>query len=391
VAQLTRRLTPAIFVLGLLLAALLASVIRGYRRMLITERARAVHESLHDALTGLPNRVLLADRFGQALRTAKRSGTTPGLLLIDLDRFKEINDTFGHHYGDELLSPVGPRLQAALRESDTVARLGGDEFAVLMPDISDVAAATEVAQKLRRTLDAPFRIDGIDLDVEASVGIVLAGEHGEDATTLLQRADIAMYVAKAQNLGVFAYDPGADGNSPARMALLGELRRALERGEIQLHSQPKVSLRTGQVVGAEALARWQHPTRGLVLPDAFIPAAEHTGLIGPLTRYVLDAALAQARAWLDAGRPLPVSVNLSARNLLDERLTGADRRVAADARRPAQPLRTRGHRVRHHDRTAASATAARAAFRARHPHLDRRLRCRIHQPESAQDAASQRT
>ncbi len=316
----TSRLMPTVFLLGLILAALLGSVTRGYRRMLIIERARAVHDSMHDALTGLPNRVLLADRFAQALRDGVRRTTTAGLLLIDLDRFKEINDTFGHHYGDELLTQVGPRLRAALRESDTVARLGGDEFAVLLPEISDLAAATAVAEKLRRSLETPFHVEGIDVDVEASVGVVVSGEHGENATILLQRADIAMYVAKTQNLGVFAYDPDADGNSPARLALLGELRRALEHNELELHYQPKVSVSTGQVVGAEALVRWQHPTRGLVFPDAFIPVAEHTGLIGPLTHYVLDAALAQARTWLDDGRPLPVSVNLSARNLLDERL-----------------------------------------------------------------------
>src|SRR5664280_346318 len=215
------------------------------------------------------------------------------LLLIDLDRFKEINDTFGHHCGDLLLTQVGPRLTAALRAVDTVARLGGDEFAVLLPDITDVSAAIGVADKLRAALESPFHIEGfdvegLDLDVEASVGVVLSGEHGADATTLLQRADIAMYVAKSQNLGVFAYDPAVDGHSPAKLALLGDLRRALDRNELVLHYQPKVSISTGDVIGAEALVRWQHPDRGLVPPDDFIPLAEHTGLIGPLTRHVLD-------------------------------------------------------------------------------------------------------
>jgi diguanylate cyclase (GGDEF)-like protein len=320
VESLTSRLTPVVFLLGLLLVALLGLANRGYRRMLVAERTRAVHDSLHDALTGLPNRALLADRFDGALRVAASAGSTTALLLIDLDRFKEVNDTFGHHYGDELLAQVGPRLRAALRDSDTVARLGGDEFAVLLPDVDGSAAAILVAEKLRRVLEAPFHVEGIDLDVEASIGVVLSGQHGEDATTLLQRADIAMYVAKAKNLGVFAYDPDVDGHSPARLALLGELRRALERDELILHYQPKVNVTSGAVVGAEALVRWQHPTRGLVFPDAFIPVAEHTGLIGPLTCYVLDTAVAQARTWADAGRPLQVSVNLSARNLLDDRL-----------------------------------------------------------------------
>src|SRR5660397_36663 len=262
---------------------------------------------MHDALTGLPNRTLLADRFTQALRAARRDGTTTALLLIDLDRFKEINDTFGHHCGDLLLTQVGPRLTAALRYVDTVARLGGDEFAVLLPDITHASAAIAVADKLRAALESPFHIEGfdvegLDLDVEASVGVVLSGEHGADATTLLQRADIAMYVAKSQNLGVFAYDPAVDGHSPAKLALLGDLRRALDRDELVLHYQPKVSISTGDVIGAEALVRWQHPDRGLVPPDDFIPLAEHTGLIGPLTRYVLDGALGQIRAWADAGR-----------------------------------------------------------------------------------------
>ncbi len=292
----------------------------------ITERQELAdelsHQALHDALTGLPNRTLLADRFGQALRTAERTGTSTGLLLIDLDRFKEINDTFGHHYGDELLRQIGPRLSVVLREADTVARLGGDEFAVLLPDVRSVDNA--VAVELRDALEMPFRVENVELDVEASIGVVTSGEHGLDATTLLQHADIAMYVAKTQNLGVSAYDPAADRHSPAKLALLGDLRRALDRGELILHYQPKVSISTGDVVGAEAeaLVRWQHPEHGLLSPDAFVPLAEHTGLIGPLTRHVLATALAQARTWAEAGRPVMVSVNLSARNLLDEDLPG---------------------------------------------------------------------
>ncbi len=334
----TSRLTPAVFLLGLLLVALLSLTVRGHRRLLVTERARAVHDSLHDALTGLPNRTLLADRFDQALAIAKRTNSTAALLLIDLDRFKEVNDTFGHHYGDELLTQVGPRLRAALRDSDTVARLGGDEFAVLLPDIAGTDAAIAVAEKLRQTLDAPFPVEGIDLDLEASIGVVLSGHHGEDATTLLQRADIAMYVAKTKNLGVFAYDPELDRHSPARLALLGDLRRALERDELVLHYQPKVSVSSGEVVGAEALVRWQHPTRGLVFPDDFIPVAEHTGLIGTLTHYVLDTAVAQARTWADTGRPLAVSVNLSARNLLDDGLADQVAAILAAHEVPAALL-----------------------------------------------------
>jgi len=316
----TRRLTPLVFLTGLVLVAILASITRGHRRLLNVERARAVHESLHDALTGLPNRTLLTDRCGQALRADARTGTSAGLLLIGLDRFKEINGTLGHRCGDELLTQVGLRLTEVLRGVDTVARLGGDEFAVLLPDAGTVDNVIAIAAKVRDALETPFHVEGIDLDIEAGVGVVLSGEHGDDVATLLQRADVAMHVAKAHGLGVFAYDPAVDGYSPAKLALLGDLRRALERDELVLYYQPQVDISTGDVVGAEALVRWQHPERGLVFPDEFIPLAEHTGLIGPLTRKVLDLALAQARSWSDAGRPLAVSVNLAARNLLDEAL-----------------------------------------------------------------------
>jgi diguanylate cyclase (GGDEF)-like protein len=332
------QLTPLVFLVGLLLAALLASITRVHRRLLDTERSRALHDSMHDALTGLPNRSLLFNRFGQTLLAARRTDTTAGLLLIDLDRFKEINDTFGHLYGDALLTQIGPRLRRALREVDTVARLGGDEFAVLLPDITDLRAAMAVAAQLRAALERPFIVEEVALDVEASVGVVLSGEHGTDPTTLLQRADIAMYIAKVQNLGVFAYDPDVDGHTPAKLALLGELRRALNQGQLVMHYQPKVSIRTGEVVGAEALVRWQHPDRGMIFPDTFIPLAEHTGLIGPLTTYVLGAALSQARVWMDDGRPLMVSVNLSARSLLDERLPQQVAGLLATHRVPAELL-----------------------------------------------------
>jgi diguanylate cyclase len=317
---LTSRLTPTVFGLGLLLAGLLAAVTRGYRRELLVERARAVEHSMHDPLTGLPNRTLLAERFELALRAAASGGTTTALLLIDLDRFKEVNDTFGHRYGDQLLNQIGRRFAAVVGDGDTVARIGGDEFAILLPDVSTIAKAMRIAENLRQALEISFQVEEVELEVEASIGVVLSGEHGTDAETLLQHADVAMYVAKTRNIGVFAYSTDIDGHSPERLALLGDLRRALEMREIVLYYQPKISVATGEIVGVEALARWEHPTRGLVYPDAFIPAAEHTGLIGPFTSYVLGAALTQARVWADEGTPLAVSVNLSGRNLLDEQL-----------------------------------------------------------------------
>ncbi|HZG90490.1 MAG TPA: bifunctional diguanylate cyclase/phosphodiesterase [Pseudonocardia sp.] len=320
VESVIRVLTPVVFLVGLLLAGLLASITREHRRLLELERERAVHDAHHDALTGLPNRILFAERVEQAL--GARAGTDAGvaLLLVDLDRFKEINDTFGHRCGDQLIVQVGARLREVAQGAGTVARLGGDEFAVLLPEVESVQGAVETAGALRGALISPFPVDGVDLDVEASVGVAVSGHHGQDAVTLLQRADIAMYVAKDQGRGIFVYDREADRHSPAKLAVLGDLRRALDRGELVLHYQPKVSVGSGEVVGVEALVRWHHPQRGLVLPGAFMPFAEHTGLIGPLTRHILDEALAQARAWCAQGRPRCVAVNLSARCLLDERL-----------------------------------------------------------------------
>jgi diguanylate cyclase (GGDEF)-like protein len=284
----------------------------------LQEAAVRAFEAMHDPLTGLPNRALLADRFEQAMLGAARTGTNVGLLLLDLDHFKEVNDTFGHHYGDELLRQIGPRLNGVLRGGDTIARLGGDEFAVLLPDVGGVEDATQIATTLLCALSSSFSVEGVDLDVEASAGVVISGEHGQDLLTLMQHADSAMYLAKTQHVGVVAYDPTVDGRSDTKLALLGDLRAALERDEFVLYYQPKVNVTTGELVGAEVLVRWQHPDQGLLLPDAFIPLAERTGLIKPLTRHILGAALAQSRLWIDAGRPLPIAVNLSPRNLHDE-------------------------------------------------------------------------
>ncbi|GAA1787530.1 hypothetical protein GCM10009835_00890 [Planosporangium flavigriseum] len=304
---------PLVFLIGLAIALALSTILRRYRRDLDAERAQAVHDSSHDSLTGLANRQLLATRLHNAVQRGERVG----LVLLDLDRFKEINDTLGHRCGDELLTHVGPRLTATVRETDTVARLGGDEFAVLLPDVTNLDAVLGVVEKLRLAIEKPIQIAGADLSVEASVGVVVSGEHGDDAQTLLRRAEVAMYVAKARNRGVAVYDPSEDAHDPDRLALLTELRRAMDQRELVLHYQPKISLASGEVCGVEALVRWEHPQRGMVPPDKFIPLAEHTGLIGPLTRYVLDLALSQAHRWADMGHPLQIAVNLAARNLAD--------------------------------------------------------------------------
>ena len=304
----------------------------------LREAAVRAFEAMHDPLTGLPNRALLADRFEHALLGAARTGTNVGLLLLDLDHFKEVNDTFGHHHGDELLRQIGPRLSGMLRGGDTIARLGGDEFAVLLPDVNSVDDAIHIATTLLSALSTSFHVEGVDLDVGASVGVVISGEHGEDPLTLMQHADSAMYVAKTQNLGAFAYDPNIDGHSVTKLALLADLRQAFERDEFVLHYQPKSSVSTGELVGAEALVRWQHPEQGLLFPEEFIPLAEHTGLINPLTRHIMDAALAQSRLWMDAGRPLPMAVNLSARNLHDETFAELVAELLAAHDVPAQLL-----------------------------------------------------
>ena len=310
--------TPGVFLIGFVLLALFSSVLRRTRGQLDQQRTKAVHDALHDALTGLPNRTLLADRFEQALRAGNRNSSPTALLLIDLDRFKEVNDTLGHHVGDQLLAQIGPRLAGALRGADTVARLGGDEFAVLLPAVDGLTGALDVASRLREALAQAFKVEDVELDIDASIGVVISGAHGDDAQILLQRADIAMYVAKQQKRGVVVYDPENDDHSPERLSLLGQLRRGIERGELFLHYQPKIDMKTREVVGVEALVRWQHPERGMVPPNDFIPLAEHTGLIGLLTMSVLNMALAQVKVWADGGHHIPVAVNISARNLSDD-------------------------------------------------------------------------
>lgn len=275
------------------------------------------HQALHDALTDLPNRRLFRDRVNQAVIAARRTHLPVAVMIIDLDRFKEVNDTLGHHIGDVLLQQVSARLQATLREGDTIARLGGDEFAVLLPTVSGAAAASAVADKLVKALEEPFTIRTWTFDIDASIGIAVSPEHGDTVDALMQRADVAMYLAKESRAGYELYSADRDRHSPRRLALLGDLRRALDDGSLVLHYQPKADMRTGGIRGVEALLRWTHADHGPIPPDEFIPLAEHTGLIRPLTLYVLDQALAQCRRWNDDGIAVGMAVNLSVRNLYD--------------------------------------------------------------------------
>jgi diguanylate cyclase (GGDEF)-like protein len=285
---------------------------------------QAVHQAMHDELTGLPNRACFYDRAEQALKAAVRTGSATAVLLLDLDRFKEINDTLGHRYGDRVLCAIEPRLAPLLRASDTLARLGGDEFCVLLPGVVGLEEAMEVAHRLTRALEEPLDVDDMTLVVEASCGVTVAPDHGTTADLLLQRSDIAMYAAKRSHQSVSPYEDDLDRNTPERLALLGELRHAVAKEELVLHFQPQIDLATGEIEGAEALVRWQHPRRGLLGPDEFIPLAEDTGFIHPLTTWVLDATLAQVRRWIDdpaehgIGPDFTVAVNLSTHSLLDD-------------------------------------------------------------------------
>jgi diguanylate cyclase (GGDEF)-like protein len=292
---------------------------------------RLRHEALHDSLTGLPNRVLFHERVREALSAAKGHGQHVAVLLMDLDRFKEVNDSLGHHHGDRLLQELGARLVRSLDPSVTVARLGGDEFAVLLPRIARLEEAGEVAALVRRALSEPFAHDQISLELGATIGIAAAPDHGQDSSILLQRADVAMYAAKQDRSGVAFYANELDQNSPRRLALVGDLRRAIEQEQLQVHYQPKVSLATGAVVGVEALVRWTHPEHGSMAPDEFIAIAEHTGLIADVTTYVLRAALTQCRSWERDGLAVGVAVNLSARSLLDLQLPEEIQRLLREA------------------------------------------------------------
>ncbi len=280
----------------------------------------AVYGSTHDALTDLPSRVLLRDRAIQALIAASREKTQLALLLMDLNEFKEVNNTLGHHNGDRLLKQVATRLQGVIREPDTVARLGGDEFAVLLPKIENENKAVEVARKILRALEVPFSIEGLALGVRASIGISLFPEHGTDVDALQQRADIAMYLAKTDSSGIVVYSTKHDQHTPQRLTLMGELRQAIDNGQLVLHYQAKIDAKTDHLTGVEALVRWQHPQHGLMKPDDFIPLAERTGLIKPLTMWVLNESLRQCATWNQQGIRLGISVNLSAAVLLDPEL-----------------------------------------------------------------------
>ncbi len=293
----------------------------------MTTRLKELYGSLEnlaftDPLTKLPNRTLFHERVVQAIEDAKRNYKPFALFLMDLDRFKDINDTLGHQIGDLLLQQVAARLRSKLRDIDTVARMGGDEFAILLPAVNDKHAAM-AARMLLQGLRTPFLVEDQNLDIGASIGVALYPDHGVDANILIQRADVAMYAAKHANSGHAFYDSTLDQHNPTRLMLLGELRHAVEQEQFVLYYQPKVNLKNYQVMGVEALVRWNHPREDLMLPDTFIPLLEQTGMIRSLTPWVLNESLRQGQTLQDQGLPITISMNLSVRDLQDPYLAEA--------------------------------------------------------------------
>nr|BFE73982.1 hypothetical protein GCM10020092_072830 [Actinoplanes digitatis] len=323
--------TPIVFGLGLIPLALFARLLSGYQRALR-------HQAGHDSLTGLPNRAEFGVRMAAALDRAAESGAEITVLLLDLDRFKEINDTLGHRTGDQLLATVADRLRAVVRDSDTIARLGGDEFALLITQPGGDTPEV-VAQRIMDSLREPVVIDGVALVAEATIGIARHPRDGAaTAGELLQRADLAMYSAKGSGGGIASYQPSMDETDARKLSRLAELRRALTENELVMHYQPLVDVGNSKLHGVEALVRWQHPEEGLLGPIEFVPLAESTGLIHDMTRHVLRLAIGQAGEWLRAGEAVPISVNISTRCLLDVTLPDTVEAVLASAGLPASLL-----------------------------------------------------
>jgi len=315
-AELNYQFAWVVLAGGLLASGLLFRITAVQARISAERKERAAmfaHQATHDSLTGLGNRTLLAGRMEADIV----SNESRALALIDLDGFKEVNDTLGHLAGDQLLRRLGPRLTEALSAADTLARLGGDEFAIWLAAPVDAASAPARASALLATIRAPFDIDGITLQVDASVGVALYPEHGRSVGALLRCADVAMYEAKRRRTGYVLYDPQHDPHSPQRLALLSDLLGAIEGGQLLLYFQPIIDLKSKRVVAVEALVRWAHPREGFLTADSFVPQAEASALIRPLTEWVIDQALRDWQQARYAGHDCGLAINVSARNLLD--------------------------------------------------------------------------
>jgi diguanylate cyclase (GGDEF)-like protein len=298
-----------------------------------TLEMQTAHKALHDHLTGLPNRDLFQDRLKHAVTRAKRHQSLIGVMFLDLDGFKPINDSLGHEVGDKLLVALAGRLDDGLRGSDTAARFGGDEFVVLCEDVADEQHVINIAERIQRAIGEPFMIEEYELKVTSSMGIVVTDGREESADALIRNADTAMYRAKRQGISYEVYDDGMRTRVRARAETESDLHRALEEGEFRLLYQPQVDLSSGEIVGLEALIRWDHPTRGVVEPSEFLWLAEETGLITRIGEWVLRQSCLQSRAWaVRNGRPLRVTVNLSARQHRDPNLVDLVERILTETR-----------------------------------------------------------
>ncbi|HYC92059.1 MAG TPA: EAL domain-containing protein [Thermoanaerobaculia bacterium] len=309
----------------------LATAFNQMQSAIAAREDQIMFQATHDALTGLPNRTLFLDRLTQAIAAAKRGGGTAGMVMMDVDRFKEINDTLGHQFGDQLLIEIGRRLTQTF-PGGTIARLGGDEFAIVLTDAKDVA------ERVTAAFLEPFVLGDVSIDVNASLGIATYPAHADDAGTLLRRADVAMYDAKRNQSGVAVYEPGRDEHSLRRLSLMMDLRQAIARDELELYFQPKVDVRSEEVLHAEALVRWNHAVHGVMRPDEFIPLAEQSGRIGLITKWVIRKAIAQCAAWRAEGLDLTVAVNLSALDLFDSELPTLISGLLSEAGLPAEKL-----------------------------------------------------
>jgi diguanylate cyclase (GGDEF)-like protein len=324
-----------LFLWGTLLA-----VVAGASQRLRRQAAEKEEQALSDGLTGLPNRTMFQSLVEREMTGVGRRKKMGAVMLMDLDRFKDVNDTLGHHNGDLLLQRIGSRLHSVLRDTETVARLGGDEFAILLPDVPDRQSVVPVVRRVLKVLEEPVVVGGLALQCEGSIGLAIFPEHGTTVESVMRAADVAMYMAKENRSGYEFYDAERHEHrhDAGRLALIGELRRAMDETELVLYYQPKVDLETGRATGVEALARWHHPERGLLSPDEFIPLAERSNLLRPMTLYLLDSALRQCNAWRTRGVEVSVAVNLSMQNLIDLRLPNDLARLLTSWRLPPGSL-----------------------------------------------------
>jgi diguanylate cyclase (GGDEF)-like protein len=334
-----KRMIALLVAVGLaLLWAILYRIVARASRRLRRQSRENYRLARYDQLTGLPNRTLFIERVTNAVRQERRQDGAVAVLLIDLDHFTEVNNTLGEANGDELLREVARRLRDELPGETLVARLGGDEYAVLCPRTDGVADALRIAAALQASLEAPVSLNGVALNVEASIGVAVMGEHAQDPDALLQHADAALAHARSRGGRIQVYSPECDQFDAEGLVLLGQVRSALERGEFIVYYQPKVDMHSRRIIGVEALVRWQHPEHGMLPPMRFIPLIEQTALVGPLTMYVLEQSLEQLVAWRSRGIDLEVSVNLSARNLIDAELPGRIASLLRQHRIPAERL-----------------------------------------------------